>query len=504
MSTDDTARAAVAAFWPDCSARNFVAGQWIAVGSEVQTVDPSTGRVCASAPDSNRAEVATAVDAADDARAGWAGLTLQDRIDALTAFRQVLLDRGEQLALLEAVDSGNPLPTTRRDIQLAAKYLATWPGYAQSFAGRMTAPVPDGFSYTLHKPYGVVGRIVAFNHPALFAITGMLMPLLAGNTVVVKASPQAPLATLALGQLLADVMPPGVVNLVAGGAEAGDALVTDPRIKRLSFVGSLPTALQIQSRAAASGSLKHVSFELGGKNAMIVFPDVDLDAAVEAAFSNMSFTVSAGQSCQSTSRLLLHVSIAADFIARLEHRMSAVEVGAAYAPDTQMGPLISAKHLDRVENYVASGRADGARLVTGGTRPTGDGFYLAPTLFTDVTPAMTIAREEIFGPVLSVLTWSDYDEMLDIANGVDLGLSAAIWTRDIDVALRTAAEIEAGYVWINDANRHYLGAPFGGVKNSGVGREETADEYPTYLETTSVNVKVPTRRDLSPPARSAT
>jgi acyl-CoA reductase-like NAD-dependent aldehyde dehydrogenase len=490
---EDTALNAAATFWPRGEAMNFVGGQWTSTQARVEVLDPSTARPFASAPDSDRAEVAAAVATAASSQPRWARLDLSERVDALTALRAALLAQGEQLALLESVDSGNPMSSTRRDVELAAKYLSVWPSYAYAFTGRMTSPVPDGFSYTLHKPYGVVGKIVAFNHPALFAIIGMIMPLLAGNTVVIKASPQAPLATLALGRFIAETLPAGVVNLVAGGAAAGDALVTHDRIKRLAFVGSLPTALTIQSRAAASGSLKHLSFELGGKNAMIVFPDADLDAAVEAAFAGMSFTVSAGQSCQSTSRLLLHDSIAEDFTASLADRMRAVRVGTAYHPDSDMGPLVSAAHLQRVQAFVASGRDAGARLVTGGTAPDAPGYFLNPTLFSDVTPDMDIARDEIFGPVLSTFGWSDYDQMLSMANGLNVGLSAAIWTRDIDLALRTAADVDAGYIWVNDANRHYLGAPFGGVKDSGTGREETAEEYATYLETSAVNVKVTTK-----------
>jgi betaine-aldehyde dehydrogenase len=406
------------------------------------------------------------------------------------------------LALLEAMDSGNPLSATRRDVSFGLRYLARWPSYAFAHAGRATTPVADGLSYTLSSPYGVVGRIVAFNHPSLFAVAGLIFPLLAGNTIVIKAAPQTPLGTLALGSLLQDSLPPGVVNLVAGGAETGDALVISPHVKRLSFVGSLPTALAIQSRLSVSGTVKHLSLELGGKNAMIVFPDVDLDAAVEAAVAGMSFAVSAGQSCQSTSRLLLHADIYESFVDRLSERMRALRVGVAYDPANQMGPLVSAEHLARVRGYVDSGLADGARLVTGGGTPTGltGGYYLEPTLFSDVRPGMRIAREEIFGPVVAALEWRDYDEMLAVANDVELGLSAAVWSRDIDAALRTAAAVDAGYVWVNDANRHYLGAPFGGVKNSGLGREESPEELLSYLETKSVNVRLPLRPDV-PPAR---
>jgi acyl-CoA reductase-like NAD-dependent aldehyde dehydrogenase len=344
---------------------------------------------------------------------------------------------------------------------------------------------------------------VAFNHPSLFAVAGMIFPLLAGNTIVVKAAPQTPLGTLALGALLQDCLPPGTVNLIAGGAETGDALVTSPRVKRLSFVGSLPTALAIQSRLSVGGTVKHLSLELGGKNAMIVFPDVDLDAAVDAAVAGMSFAVSAGQSCQSTSRLLLHADIYEPFLDLLAARMSALRVGVAYDEAVDMGPLVSAAQLARVQSYVASGIDEGARLVTGGAAPAGlpPGHYLQPTLFADVEPGMRIAREEIFGPVVAALPWRDYDEMIALANDVELGLSAAVWSRDIDAALRTAADVQAGYVWVNDANRHYLGSPFGGVKNSGIGREESPEELLSYLETKSVNVRLPLRPDV-PPART--
>lgn len=481
------------AFWPDGVPKNFVGGEWVSAQGVTPTVDPSTEVQLAHAPDSSHADVTAAIDAAADVQTSWSGRTLLERAEALASFRTALAAEGEKLALLESIDSGNPLSSTRRDVSLAMTYLSVWPGFAHAHTGRMAAPVRDGFSYTLHRPYGVVGRIVAFNHPSLFAIAGMIMPLLAGNTVVIKASPQAPLGTLALGRLLHRSLPPGVVNLVGGGARAGEALVTDNRVKRLSFVGSLPTALAIQSQAAASGTIKHLSFELGGKNAMIVFPDVDLDDAVQAAFSGMSFTVSAGQSCQSTSRLLLHDTIAEDFLDRLARRMRSVKLGVAYAPGTDMGPLVSQAQLDRVDGFIHAGREAGATLLTGGNAPEGNGYFLEPTLFGDVTPDMTIAREEIFGPVVSALTWSTYEQMLQLANGVDLGLSAAIWTRDIGTAMRAAADVDAGYIWINDANRHYLGAPFGGVGNSGIGREEAAEEYPTYLETSAVNIKVPTR-----------
>jgi acyl-CoA reductase-like NAD-dependent aldehyde dehydrogenase len=488
--------AALRAFWPDLEPKAYVGGAWRSPSSTAPTYDPSTGEVLAQAPVSSPSEVALAVATAGEAQIGWRRLGLEARADALEAVAARLAERGEELALLESMDSGNPLHSTRRDVTFGLRYLKRWPAHAFALSGRSNTPAADALSYTLYSPYGVVGKIVAFNHPALFAVAGMIFPLLAGNTMVIKAAPQTPLGTLALGAVLQDALPPGVVNLVAGGAETGDALVTSPDVKRIAFVGSLPSALTIQSRLAASGRAKHLTMELGGKNAMIVFPDVDLDDAVGAAVAGMSLTVSQGQSCQSTSRLLIHSSIYAPFLERLTARLAALRVGVSYDDGVDMGPLVSAEHLSRVRGYVQAGLDEGARLVMGGGVPAGapaGGYYLEPTLFADVEPQMRVAREEIFGPVIAALPWTSYEEMVRLANGIDLGLSAAVWSRDIDAALRTAHDVEAGYVWVNDANRHYLGAPFGGVKNSGVGREESAEELLSYLEAKAVNVRVPLR-----------
>ncbi|WP_055477944.1 aldehyde dehydrogenase family protein [Sphaerimonospora mesophila] len=489
-------RAALDHFWSDARPKSFVAGEWSASSTTFPAYDPSTGEVLAAVPEASPAEVDAAVEAARQAQPAWSAAGLEARADTLERVAAELRAQGEKLALLDSVNSGNPLSAARRDITLALRYLKRWPSYAFALTGQATTPVDDALSYTLRTPYGVVGKIIAFNHPTLFALGGMIFPLLAGNTMVIKAAPQTPLATLAIGRILEGVLPPGVVNIVAGGAGTGDALVTHPDVKRIAFTGSLPTALAIQSRLGARGQIKHLTTELGGKNAMVVFPDVDLDAAVDAAVANMSFTVSQGQSCQSTSRLLLHESIHDAFVSRLADRLRRLRIGPAYDEASDMGPLVSRHQLERVRAYIASGCEEGAELLTGGGIPDGvpsGGYYLEPTLFAGVTPGMRIAREEIFGPVAAAMSWSDHDEMLHLANDVDLGLSAAVWCRDVDLALRTAHELEAGYVWVNDANRHFLGAPFGGVKNSGVGREECMDELLGYYETKAVNVRVPRR-----------
>jgi acyl-CoA reductase-like NAD-dependent aldehyde dehydrogenase len=283
------------------------------------------------------------------------------------------------------------------------------------------------------------------------------------------------------------------MNIVTGGAEPGDRLVTHHDVKRLAFTGSVNTGLTIQRRAAESGRVKHVTLELGGKNAMVVFPDIDVDVAVEAALFGMNFNVCQGQSCGSNSRVLVHRRIYDDFVAKAGEALRRTRVGVAYDEGTDMGPLVSRAHYDRVAGFVESGVADGATLVAGGNRPDGvpaGGFFLEPTLFADVRPDMAIGHEEIFGPVMSVLPWDDYEDMIALANGVDLGLTASVWTHDLDVAHATAARMDAGYVWINDSTRHYFGTPFGGTKNSGIGREESVEELRSYLETKVVHTRL--------------
>jgi acyl-CoA reductase-like NAD-dependent aldehyde dehydrogenase len=442
--------------------------------------------------------VQAAVDSAADAQPSWAALPLPDRVALLGALADELEAAREPLSVVESLDSGNPLRATERDVDLGVRYLRQWPAYALAHAGRATRPHPDGLSYTLHRPYGVVGRIVAYNHPGLFAVAGMVFPLLAGNTIVVKAADQTPLGTLALGGLLQRVLPPGVVNLVSGGADAGDALVTSPRIKRLSFVGSGRTAGVIQSRLSQGGMVKHFSAELGGKNAMIVCPDVDLDEAVEAAIAGMSFRISQGQSCQATSRVLVHDSIHDEFRDRMATGMAKMTVGAAYDAEVDMGPLVSARQLAHVTSFLDD-LPSGADVVTGGGRPDGapaGGFYLEPTLVAGAPEGARILREEVFGPIVALQRWSEEEEALALANATELGLSAAVWSNDLDRALRLAHGVEAGYVWVNDANRHYPGAPFGGVKASGVGREESVEELASYTETTAINIRVRSPRGL--------
>jgi betaine-aldehyde dehydrogenase len=462
-------------------------------GERFDTVDPSTGERVTSVPKAGAVDVARAVDAALLAQPAWAELDVAERAAHIARFASLLADEANRIAWIEAVDTGNPLASTHRDMRIAIEHLRDWPAFTTSLVGTARRGPGATLHYTTYHPYGVVARITAFNHPALFTINGALMPLLAGNTVVVKPSPLTPLGPLALTELFAEALPAGVVNIVTGDSHTGDALVAHPAVKRVAFIGSLDVGLRIQARAASSGSVKHVTLELGGKNALVVMPDVRPEDVVEATVQGMSLEISQGQSCQATSRVFVHSTIYDEYVERLASRLKSYTIGPAYDPAAQVGPLVSARQRERVHQFVAVGIDEGAKLVTGGQIPKGapsGGFYYEPTLLSDVSPTMHVAREEIFGPVIAVLPWCDYESMIGAVNDVEYGLVGSVWSNDIDLALETADRLDAGYVWVNDANRHYPAAPFGGTKNSGLGREESPEELLSYVETKVTHVRL--------------
>jgi len=462
-------------------------------GATADTVNPSTGEVLIEVPQASPVDVQHAVDAALHAHGNWQALGVEGRSRCFARFDELLGENIDHLAALDALDSGNPVRGMRLDVELAQSYVRGWPGLAQSLRGDVIPASPGNLHYTSDTPYGVVGRITAFNHPLMFAATRPLPSLITGNTLVMKPAPQASLSALALGELFNEAFPPGVVNIISGGADAGDTLVTHKAIKRIAFTGSMPTGLLIQRRAAESGTVKHLSLELGGKNAMVVFPDIDVDTAVDAAIFGMNFTICQGQSCGSNSRVLVHRKIYDEFVQRSADALRKLRIGIATDEATDMGPVVSSAHLEHVSAYLQAGVDDGATLVTGGDRPadvpTG-GYFLNPTMFADVREGMRIAREEIFGPVMSVMVWDDYDEMIELANGVDLGLTASVWTNNVHIAHKTAQRLDAGYIWINDSTRHYFGTPFGGTKNSGVGREESVEELRSFMESKVVHTRL--------------
>jgi 2-formylbenzoate dehydrogenase len=412
----------------------------------------------------------------------------------VAAFGDAVAAAADELALIDARNAGNPITGMRRGALQGARTLRYFAGLSLQLTGETIPATPDHLHYTVREPFGVVGTIVPFNHPTLFATARTAAPLVAGNAVVLKPAHQTPLSALRLQEIADAHLPAGVFNVVTGAAATGSALVRHPAVRRIGFTGGVATARRVAADAAQSTSIKRISYELGGKNAMVILPDVDPDLAAEAAVEGMNLTRVAGQSCGSTSRLFVHASIHDAVRDRIVDRLATLRFGPPEEEATQIGSLVSAQQRDRVEHYVALGESQGARLALGGRRPTEPpfdrGFYFPPTLFDQVTPDMTIARDEIFGPVLGVIEWSDEAEMLQAVNATDYGLTASIYTRDLSMAHRLASSIEAGYIWINDVEKRWVGVPFGGQKDSGTGTEYSLEELFSYTQNKTVSVNL--------------
>jgi acyl-CoA reductase-like NAD-dependent aldehyde dehydrogenase len=461
-------------------------------GAVLDVVSPATNQVIGQIPRCDERDVEAAVKAAKLAAPAWRAAEPQLRAAALLAFADKVAERGEELARLDSLDNGSPLHEMRNDIGLATSQVRYLAGLALEVRGRTMPETPGRLHYTMRQPFGVVARIIAFNHPLMFAATKIAAPLVAGNCVILKPSEFTSLSALAMAQDLARLFPPGVVQVLTGlGNEVGDALVRHPGIPRVAFIGSAATGRRIQASAATT-AVKTVTLELGGKNPIVVFPDADLDLAVEGAVRGMNFTWQ-GQSCGSTSRLLIHRDCYDDVITKVGERLAKMRPGSPLDPASDTGAIVTPQQLDKVLSYIEIGKSEQARLVTGGERLTaGDlaqGNFVTPALFADVDPAGRLATEEIFGPVLAAIPFGSYDEAVAIANSVEYGLTASVFTRDLRTALAFSRDVDAGYVWVNETSRHFLGAPFGGVKNSGVGREEDLEEIESYTQLKSVNIR---------------
>ena len=416
---------------------------------------------------------------------------LEGRARALRSVAAELLERADEVLGMEVQDTGNTITQMRRDVHMAVDGLDYYIGLGYQIKGETIPATPGGIHMTLREPYGVVGRIVPFNHPILFAAARTAAALVAGNAVVIKPPETSPLSATIYAEICQKHLPPGVINIVTGlGSVAGDAMARHPDVRRIAFIGSPQTGMAIQ-RAAAETCVKNITLELGGKNPLIVFPDARMDDAVDAAVRGMNFAWQ-GQSCGSTSRLLLHESIHDEFLDRVIEKVSRIRVGDPLSEASQMGPVNSRRQYEKVLGYIDIAHADGARLVAGGKRPSGEafakGYWVEPTVFAGVTQDMRIANEEVFGPVLSVLKWRNVDEAVEMANATEYGLTGAVWSQDIDRAMGTARRIRSGYVWINGVGTHYKAVPFGGMKNSGVGREEGIEELLSYTETKAMHV----------------
>ncbi|HLQ92507.1 MAG TPA: aldehyde dehydrogenase family protein [Xanthobacteraceae bacterium] len=460
-------------------------GEWL------ESVNPANEETLGHVPHGTANDVNRAVAAAEAAHPAWAALEPKERAKLVKKLAATLRERTDEILRIEVVDTGNTVAKMRADVASAGDTLDFYAGFATEIKGETIPASAKNLHFTIREPYGVVGRIIPFNHPIKFAANALAAPLMAGNCVVLKPPETSPLSATMLGEICREVLPAGVVNIVTGlGLPAGDAIARHPVIKRLAFTGSVPTGRAIQ-RAAAEGGIKHVTLELGGKNPLIAFPDMDPDTVAKIAVAGMNFAWQ-GQSCGSTSRLLLHESLYKPVLERVIDRVKNLKLGDPMDDKSQMGPINSKRHYERVCSMVASGVTDGAKLMTGGKRPPGSdfsrGYWIEPTVFADVSPNMRIAKEEIFGPVMSVFSWKDEKEALDLANATEYGLTASIFTNDLKVAFRAARAVKSGYVWINGASGHFYGTPFGGFKNSGLGREEGIDELMSYTEVKTIHV----------------
>lgn len=471
----------------------MIGGEWVESrsGRRMATVNPAHDEVIAEVPAGDADDIERAVQAGKAAFPAWSRLHVDERAAHCRRFAQALRSQARDFGMLDAIDSGNPFLAMVDDAEKGAALHDFFAGLGMEMKGQ-TIPTPGGgLDYTRPEPYGVVGRIIPFNHPISFAAGKIAPALIAGNAVVLKPADATPLSALWMGKLVQECFPPGVVNIVTGdGPGCGGALVAHKQVRRIAFTGSVETGVAI-TRAAG---IKSLSLELGGKNPLIVYPDVDVDKAAAAAVAGMNFTRSQGQSCGSNSRVFVHRQIEERFLQAVLARTRKIAIGLPELETTQMGPLVTRSHYDRVMGYIQAGRAEGARLVCGGGHVPGDalkqGCFIDVTIFDQVRHGMKIEREEIFGPVMSILAWDDEATMLHEVNDSDYGLCANIWTNELSTALRMADAVEAGYVWINGhGGKRYKGAPFGGYKDSGIGREHSIDELMSYTQIKNINVR---------------
>lgn len=460
--------------------------------ADEQIIDPSTGEVFGTYAAASPEFVDATVETAARASAAWAAQTPDHRRRVLIDVATVIRHNAQELAELESRDTGMPIAVALQDAEKAANTFEYFAGLAYEVNGKTYPTATGELNYSLPQPFGVVARVIAYNHPLWFTAMGA-GALVCGNALVVKPSEQTPVTPLRLAELCRDVLPPGLLNVVLGGPDVATRLVSHPKVRRVAIVGGF-TAGSAILRAANTGKLATVTAELGGKNAFVVFPDVDVTAAVEAAIKGMNFASMAGQSCSSTSRVLVHESIAKRFVDELSERLATIHVGPATEPGIGMGPVISERHRDKIFADIDRARQEGARVTIGGGRPASTpagGWYVEPTCIADVAPSMAIATDEVFGPVVAVLTWSDEEELIHRINAVSYGLTANVWSRDVARAQRVVAQLEVGYAWINASNGgRYWGIPYGGVKDSGIGRESSIEELQSYVQLKNVRVNL--------------
>ncbi|PLR81456.1 betaine-aldehyde dehydrogenase [Bacillus canaveralius] len=466
----------------------FINGDWVNAlsGKTFETINPSTSEVLTRVAEGGKEDIERAVKAARKAfeTGYWSKMSAANRSRLIYKLADLMEEHKEELAQLDTLDNGKPIrETTNGDVPLAIEHFRYYAGWATKIVGQ-TIPVEGNyFNYTRHEPVGVVGQIIPWNFPLLTATWKLGAALATGCTVILKPAEQTPLSALYLAKLVQEAgFPAGVLNVVTGAGETGAHLVDHPDVNKINFTGSTKVGKKIMVKA--SKTLKRLTLELGGKSPNIILPDADMSQAIPGALNGIMFNQ--GQVCSAGSRLFIQKKVYDNVIADLVSYAKSIKQGNGMDPDTAMGPLVSQEQHNRVLTYIQKGKEEGAELLTGGSVPLEAGFFVEPTIFSDVNDKMTIAKEEIFGPVLAAMPFEDIDEVISRANLSEYGLAAGVWTESIKNANYVAHRLKAGTVWVNCYNVFDAASPFGGYKHSGFGREMGTYALNNYTEVKSI------------------
>ncbi|GAA1373802.1 aldehyde dehydrogenase family protein [Peribacillus frigoritolerans] len=458
-----------------------------ASGKTFETLDPSNGKVLAVVSEAGPEDVDKAVKAARTAfdKGPWKKMSASERSRLIYKLADLMEEHKEALAQLDTLDNGKPIgETTNADVPLAIDHFRYYAGWTTKIVGQTIPVAGNYFNYTRHEAVGVVGQIIPWNFPLLMAAWKLGAALATGCTIVLKPAEQTPLSALYLGQLALEAgFPPGVLNVIPGfGETAGSPLVDHPDVDKIAFTGSTSVGKMIMRQASAT--VKKISLELGGKSPNIILPDADMSKAIPGALMGIMFNQ--GQVCCAGSRLYIQKKSYDNVVADLVSHAKNIKQGAGLDPSTQIGPLVSSEQMERVGGYIEKGKSEGAEVVTGGNYGQGEGYFVTPTIFAGVEDEMTIAKEEIFGPVVAAMPFDDLDDVINRANNSEYGLAAGLWTQDVKKAHYVANELKAGTVWVNCYNAFDAASPFGGYKQSGIGREMGSYALDNYTEVKSV------------------
>ena len=472
------------------TASHFIDGEYVedSSGTPINIIYPATGEIIGKVYSATPAIIERAIESGTKAQKAWARLSGTERGRVLNRAASIIRERNYDLSVLETYDTGKPISETLyADATSAADALEYFGGLAGSITGEHI-PLPDGnWAYTRREPLGLCIGIGAWNYPTQIACWKGAPALACGNAMIFKPSEVTPLCALKVAEILIEAgLPPGLYNVIQGLGDVGATLVSDPRVDKVSLTGSVPTGRKVY--ASAASQMKHVTMELGGKSPLIIFDDADLENAVSGAI--LANFYSTGQICSNGTRVFVQRKIQDAFLERLVERLGQAVIGDPQDETTNFGPMVSQRQLDIVLEYFEKAKNEGARLITGGNPITGDGFFIEPTVFADVTDDMTIACEEVFGPLMSVLTFDDEKEVIKRANATEFGLAAGVFTKDLSRGHRMVDALDAGTCFINSYNDAPVEVPFGGVKMSGVGRENSKAAITHYSQLKSVFVRM--------------